>query len=284
MDPFRYFHLCNHKFLITENDNVTQELIITNNGTFIDILSSNIRVTAILEVTALQYPPATPADEAVVYDAGYTLDSTGFYDVDDSSIVDYSTFVDSNGLPIPLPVAFYGTYLHNRIRWNVVPPQVYKVKLKTVRTDTSTKEVLRLECPRCQGNAWFIDILDQYGVMSIATGIDKVAQRFIKDLITQLGANALDRGYGTVLHKQITNYASNLSDEKMADDIRLIISGVEDNYLSRQALEIKLLSASEILVRATCELVERSASTPSTITVRIAITTRLETRTLLVPL
>lgn len=284
MDPFKYFHLCDHKFLITASDSVTQELIITNNGTFIDTLASNVRVAAILEVTALQYNPVTQADMALVYDVNSNFDNGGFYDIDDSSNVDYSTFVDSNGLPIPLPISFYSAYLHNRIRWNVLPPTVYKVKINAVRTDTPTRELLRLECPRCQGNAWFVDILDQYGAMTTAAGIDKVAQRFIKDLITRLGANALDLGYGTVLHKQINSYASGLSDEKLADDIRLIISGVEDNYLSRQALEITLLSNSEILVHATCEQVERNVSTPSTITVRISITTRLETRTMLVPL
>jgi hypothetical protein len=284
MDSFKYFHLCNHKFSITDKDSDVREVIVTNNGTFVDVLANGIRVEEILQVVALEYDVVTVEDLTLVYDSGAEFENGGFYDIDDHSIVDYSTFVDINGNPIPLPAVFFNSYLHNRIRWNVVPPQKYQVKVRSVRTDSSTKELLRADCPRCQGNGWFIDILDQDGVMGEASGINKVAQRFIKDLLTQLGTNFLDFSYGTVLYKQLSDYASALSDEKMSDNVRLVVSGVEDNYLSRQALELKLLKDDEILVRATCEKVERNQAQPTKVVIRISISTRVETRNLQIPL
>jgi hypothetical protein len=284
MEPFRYFHLCNHKFPITDSDSIIREVIVTNNGTFIDIIASGVRVEAIIRVTALRYDPIDQEDLALIYDSGSETDGNGFYDIDDSSLVDYSTFVDGNGVPIPLPTVFYSSYLHNRIRWNVVPPLEYNVKFKSSRTDITLLEVARGDCPRCQGNAWFVDILDQYGTMNEAVGIDRVAQRFLKDLLTQLGSNSLDFSYGTVLNKQLHDYAASLSDDKLADNIRLIISGVEDSYLSRQALEITSLLDSEILIRAVCESVGRDPLRPTRVIAQISLTTRLETRMLQIPL
>jgi hypothetical protein len=287
MDPFRYFHLCNHQFLVTDQDSVVQDTIITNSGNFVDILLNNARVVNIISIKVIAYTPITSNTEAIVYDTNSAFDGGGVYDIDDTSLVDYSTFFALvNGVltPIALPAAFYGAYLHNRIRWNVQPPLQYLATLRAVPTQYATKEYARVDCPRCQGKSWFVDILDQNGQMTVATGIDKVAQRFIKDLVTKMGSNRLDTTYGTVLEKQLYSYDGVVSDDKLTNDIRLIVSDVEDHYLTRQALELSQLANTEILVRATCTKVERMVDTPTRINVRIAITTRSETRSLLVPI
>lgn len=289
MDQFRYFYFCDHQFPITDQDGEIRDVTIMNDGTLIDILVDRARILEILEVRVATYDPLNP-QPIFYYDNDQSFDSTGadqgYYDVGPDFNVDYSqyiTTVDGVSVAQPLPTTFYERYLHNRIKWNVRPPKSYIAKVKVLLTPNQFKTVDISECPRCQSNGWFVDVLDERGAYNEATGIVRVTQRLIKDLFTEVGSNVFDPSYGTVLRNQMASEPPGASNEKLFGDVRLIVSGVEDRYLSEQAPLIPTLDDTEILEHFVCTNVMRNTISPTRVTAELTVTTRTETRNLRIP-
>lgn len=291
MDRFRYFFFCDHKFPVTDSDGDIREVTIVNDGTLIDILVDRARILDILEVRVATYEPLNP--QAIFYydnTPEQNYDATGadqgYYDIGPDFNVDYSQYITMvDGAPVaqPLPTTFYARYLHNRIQWKVRPPKSYVAKVKVLLTPNQFKTLDLQDCPRCQSNGWYVDIMDENHLFTEATGIVKVTQRLIKDLFTEAGSNRLDTSDGTVLRKQMVEQPPGATNDKLFNDVRLIVSGVEDRYLAAQSANLSTLADSEILVHFTCTNVFRNPISPTRVTAELTVQTRVETRNLRIP-
>jgi hypothetical protein len=176
-----------------------------------------------------------------------------------------------------LPDTFYAPILHNRIQWNVKPPKKYQVTAE-VRFSNAGYQIYRAaDCPVCGGLGWFVDILNKNGQFQQPTGIAKVAQRVVKDFLTELGTSVFDDAYGTTIKRDAMDYVAD--DESLFNQIRISVSNVEDGYLDDQQNVIRDLSSDEILQSLMVEDVYRSTQNPTLVIVRLKIETVDESKT-----
>jgi hypothetical protein len=256
MMDFKFLHLCNHVFKSVNPEGEIREIEVIHEGEdLIDLVIGGAVLLGIMEVRVIEVKPFQKIDD-FLYDNNKKLQTfedvdseDGYFDDAEGFIVDFSPYfkgVTPGNPSNPIPTEYYEPYLHNRIKWNVNPPIKYLVKGKVLFHGGNKKTYPMNECPRCQGNGWFVDILNQDGKFEESSGLSKIAQTIIKDFLTKLGSSVLDRDYGTLAHEQLA--LSNAEDNKMFDDLRLIVSEVEDKYLSKQASNLSNLNPDEILV------------------------------------
>lgn len=279
MKEFKFLHLCDHTFKQTNADGVQREVIVKNKqGSLTDLLINGAVVLDIVEVRALEYTPV-PRISEFLYDnpnKEQTYEDVNaedaYYDKDDGFIIDYSKYFPAGAsISQPLPNEFYEPFLHNRIKWNVSPPLKYRVTA-TILFKSGQKVLYTLEdCSRCQSKGWFVDLLDKNGTFQIATGMDRVIQKVIKALLTKLGTNVLDMTDGTTLNQSMSDYSGD--DEKLFDDIRLILSEVEDRLLTAQSEFLDELADDEILVALRVQNIFRSKKNPTLIVLELKIDT-----------
>lgn len=290
MDTFQYFHLCNHQFSTSESEPLLRTFTVQNSGDLIDILIERARLLDIIEIRVLEYP-STPAPTEFEFDntddQNYEdVDAQdGYFDDDTSLTVDYRnyfTLVNGAYQALPLPRSFYSPYLHNRIRWNVKPPNAYVVTAKVVFSASETVVYNRNDCPRCQGQSWYVDLVNTTHRFVEAAGIEFVAQRIIKDLFTEFGSNTFDATYGTLLRKQILQLETD--DEGIFNYIRATVADVQNKYLFRQAPLLTNLPSTQRLVSLSVGNIERMAKSPFHIIVDLVIQTETTTQSLRVPL
>ena len=282
MDQFQFFHLCNHQFHISSTDPNVYTIDVQNSGDLIDVLIERARITEIVNIVVDPTSAVAPPNE---FDFDNTDDQNyedvdvqdGYFDDDVSMNVDYRPYVTT-----PVPPTYYGLYLHNRIKWNVKPPSSYQVTAKVLFTSLETQTYNRADCPRCQGNSWYVDLFNPQRFFAQATGIDYVAQRVVKDLFTELGGNPFDTLYGTTLSRQV--FQMGLNDEGLFNHIRSVISTIQDQYLRRQAPLLSSLDPSQRLVNLTVNQIKRSTSNNLGIMIDILVRTVTETRSLRIPL
>lgn len=278
MKDFQYLHLCNHTFKISKKDGVEREIVINNDGTsLIDIIVNKAVVLEIIEVRVLESRPYLKIAD-FEYDNDKTLQTyedvdseDGYYDDSDNFVVDYSQYMrfDLDG---SLPKEFYEPTLHNRIRWNVRPPSKYVVKARILYSKNGEITYKPDECLRCQGKGWYVDILNNDGRFEVPTGVSKIVQRVVKDILTKAQSNRFDLSEGTMLHIQMTE--SKGDDERLFDDIRLIVSDVEDKYLTRQLDVLNELRDDETLVSLRVQNISRSKRNITMIFLELGVTTK----------
>jgi hypothetical protein len=265
-----------------DREGFLKEVIITNNGTQRDILIEKAKVLEILEVRAIDFDTIDDYEdfeydmtsERQTYDDPDPTD--GFYDGDDEFLVDFRKyFTEGKDRSAPLPSKFYERFLHNRIKWNVKPPKKYYVKMKVFYTSNNKEYYKSDMCPRCGGRNWFIDLLDENGDFSQAEGVHLVLQKVVKDLLTKLGTSQLDNEYGTTLHATIMHQSK--TDDDLFDNIRLIVSEVEDKYLEEQLDYRDTLSEDETFVSLRVKNVYKPQANPRMIVIELLITTQATT-------
>lgn len=282
MDQFRYFHLCDHKIQKSPTEGEASEIVVTTSGDQIDTLINGAIVLEIHEVRVLEYNPKDFEIRDFYYDNQYrdqTYDDVdpgeSYYDERDLFIVDYSKFFKpGKTISDPLPPEFYEPTLHNRIRWLVKPPLKYQVKAKVRYTHIAYTTYPASECPICGGKGWFVDILSKNKRFEEISGIEKIAQRVVKDLLTELGTQILDLTYGTTLKQEATLNVTN--DDQLFNLIRMTVSDVEDVYLADQQEKISDLPETEILLGLTTDEVFRSSKNPTVIVIQIRLRTAVE--------
>ena len=275
---FQFFHLCDHRFNDSGRDESEHEITVVNSGKATDVVVNGATLLEIHDVFAIDYDPLKKT-VPFVYDNNQktqtyedTDEEDGYYDDADSYYIDYEQhFEKGSKISNALPHDYYQPFLHNRIKWNVKPPKKYIVKATVLFADGQYKTYTINDCPKCQGKGWFVDIVDNKGVFTRDKGLIKVTQRFIKDLLTEVNTNLLDTLYGTTVRQTIGN--TRKDDELLFDEIRMIISEVEDKYISRQAERINELNPSEILETARCTNIFRPKQNPMAIVVELEIRT-----------
>lgn len=281
---FNFFHLCTHSGINKEREPKIHEITLRNKSQT-DVVIEGAYVKEIHEVRVVEYTPRYEK-ETFNYD-----DKTkpqiyedprpekGHYDGKDLYYVDYSKFFkEGASISEPLPVELYQSFLHNRIKWNVEPPLVYVVTATIQFNGNDAIQYSGRDCPICDGKGWFVDIFNNQGEFQKDSGIFLVAQRFIKDLLTELESSVINLQYGTTLKQAIAT--SVVDDEEMFDDIRLIVSGVEDRYILRQQEEYISLETDERLTKAWVRKIERSKRDPRLIVLEIQFETEAETRSI----
>lgn len=279
MDNFSYFHLCDHRIRKTPTDGEETLLTVHAGNDLIDVLINAAIVLEILEVRALEYDPKDIEIIDFYYDNNkrdQTYDDVdqgeAYYDDKNEFIVDYSKyFQEGQTISEPLPREFYQPMLHNRIKWGVKPPKKYQVKAKVRYTNIIFENYSPFDCPICNGKGWFVDIMDKNGVFKVATGIEKIAQRVVKDLMTEKQSQLFDREYGKEIKKEAQRFSSD--DEELFNAIRMTISEVEDGYLSDQQEVIRNLNNDEILQALITDNVARHSKNPTIIIIQLRIRT-----------
>lgn len=280
---FRYFHLCSHESINTTQREREVITFVKNSGKDIDSLIKGASVIEIVEIRAMTYTPRKTSIQ-LEYDTNLEKDrydneveEHGHYDHPQYYYQDYSLHFDEGmDKSNPLPTSYYTLYLKNGIKWNVEPPLTYEVKM-LVRYDEGYRQIFNpAECDICQGKGWYVDILNNSAAFEVDTGIVKIIQRFIKDILTEIATNVLELSYGTIIRRTVANVPTN--DEELFDDIRLIVSEVESTYLQRQALEYDKLTPEERLVSGVAENVFRSPLDKRRIVLELSIVTEAENR------
>lgn len=280
---YKYFHLCTHETKVNNDENNTRIVNVKNGGGLIDTLILGATVLEIAEIRVLEYDPSLDRKE-LVYDeptGRYTYEDEdedeGFYDDPSVYFIKYGDFFPEGAvISEPLPRYAFEPYVHNRIKWNVTPPIEYEA---TIRVRFPKAGVMRHEpkdCPICQGKGWFVDLLSNHGRFNLDRGIEKIVQRILKDLLTELYTNKLSLEYGTMLNQVIAT--TNTDDEAMFDDIRMIVSEVEDLYLARQTEVASNLLKEESLRSCTVSKIHRSARDQRRIVLELRIQTESELR------
>jgi hypothetical protein len=280
---FRFFHVCTHRIREYNTSGDERTIKITNDGNATDLLIRGATIERILSVQAITYQNRVDRDEF-----GYDNTSDdhryedrdledGYYDGANHFFVNYAKYF-ANGATTsnPLPETFYEAYLHNRIKWLVEPPLSYVVTVLIRYTNGKSVTYNPTECPYCQGKGWFVDILDNDEKFGLDSGIEKVSQRIVKDLMTELYSSVLNLEYGTVLKQTVASASKD--DEAIFDDIRMVISEVEDRYLLRQQSEYDTLEATERLLSLRVEDARRSTRDKRRITLELRIETEEESR------
>lgn len=280
MDQFSYFHLCDHRIRRTTKDGEVTTLPVETSPTdLIHTVINGAIVLELLEIRASEYDLNDAEFVDFHYDNGeehHTYDDVdsgeGFYDDKKQFIVNYGKyFQEGQSLSDPLPSEFFEPILHNRIRWNVKPPTKYQVKARVLYTHDTHDVYRAAQCPVCGGKGWFVDLLNKDGQFEQPKGILRIAQRIVKDLLTDLGTHWLDSTYGTSLKKQIS--LSAYDDDKLFDTVRMVVSEVEDRYLTNQQNFFEGLAMDEILTSLITDGVFRSSQNPTIILLQLRIRT-----------
>lgn len=288
MDNFSYFHLCDHNIKKPLNQGQQVTISVTSSGGPVDIIINGATIMQIVEVRAVTYDPnvTTIADfyyDNTDVDPTQTYDSTNlsnsYYDDQAAYLIDYSKYFDRNAtISNPLPGGLYEPFLHNRLKWSVKPPVTYQVTAIVRYSGSQYQRYLPGDCPVCGGKGWFIDLLTKNGTFTQPEGIIKVAQRIVKDLLTELGTSVFDSSYGERVRDDMVDYAND--DGQMFDLIRLAVSSVEDNYLSNQQMIITTLQPDEILKVLSVDNIYRSPYKNTTVILQLRIATQMEDQVL----
>lgn len=256
---------------------------IESNDEQIQILTNGAAIINIQEVRALEYDEVSEIVDAYYdnLDSEQTYDDKdpgeAYYDDKKQFLVDYSKyFQEGKEISDPLPDTFFVPILHNRIQWSVKPPRKYQVTAEVRFSSVGYQTYRSVDCPVCGGLGWFVDILNKNGQFQQPTGIAKVAQRVVKDFLTEMGTQLFDNDYGTTIKKDAMDYTAD--DETLFNQIRITVSNVEDGYLDDQQNIIRQLSSDEILQSLIVEDVFRSAQNPALVIVRLKIETVDETK------
>ena len=281
---YRFFHLCDHAVRSKENVPHERDITIRNSGDDVDTIIDGGILVGIRNVRVL-----THKKRATIEDFQYDEDrkdqryedvdpGDGFYDGSNYYLVNYEEyFRPGQTISDPIPKEFYRPFLHNRIKWLVEPPLTYIVEA-TVRFSSRKMETYSLrDCPYCQGKGWFVDIINTKGKFSKDVGVMKIAQRVVKDLLTELHSNVLNLEYGTIIKQTVSGVVKD--DAALFDDIRLIVSEVEDKYLLRQQEEYDLLAADERMVKLLVESIRRSPVDARNLIMDLKIETESEVKT-----
>jgi hypothetical protein len=123
-----------------------------------------------------------------------------------------------------------------------------------------------------------VDLLNKNGAFVQPVGIIKVAQRVVKDFLTEVGTSIFDSNYGQKIRDDMLTYSND--DERLFDIIRLAFSSVEDNYLNNQQNIILTLQPDEILIDLSVESIYRNPSNATMIIVQLRIVTSTEDQVL----
>lgn len=288
MDNFSYFHLCDHniKQPIDQGQKVT--ILVNSSGGPVDIVINGATILQVLEVRAVEYDPNvvaisdfyydnTDVDPSQTYDS--TDDSDSYYDDQAAYLVNYGQYFEKGATVSDLlPGGYYEPFLHNRLKWSVKPPVTYQVTAIVRYSGSQYKRYVDGDCPVCGGKGWFVDLLTKDGTFLQPEGVVKVAQRVVKDLLTELGTSILDINYGQTLRDDMVNYAKD--EGQMFNLIQLAVSNVEDNYLNEQQMIITTLQSDEIMVSITVDSIARSPYKNTTIILQLRITTQTEDQVL----
>lgn len=278
---FKYFQLCTHEKKLNNDGGEKRIVRVINDGTQIDVLIRGATVLEIEELRVISYSEELDRRE-LVYDeptGRYTYEDEdedeGFYDDPKENFIRFSEyFPPGAALSNPIPADYYDPYVHNRIKWLVIPPTEYEVTIRVRLPKAKVERHDAKNCPDCQGKGWFVDILDNSGKFNVDRGIEKITQRFLKDLLTEIYSSKTDLEYGTMLRETLGYQTTN--DEVLFDDIRMIISEVEDNYLVRQTEKASGLTPEETLRSCTITKIHRSPFDNRTIIIELKIQTESE--------
>lgn len=282
LDNFTYFHLCNHRLRKSAREGVVTDIVVESSDNLIDTVINGAVLLEIYEVRALEYDTADAEIIDLYYDndkRDQTYDDVdpgdAYYDEQDLYIVNYGKyFKEGNTASEPLPKSFYEPILHNRIRWIVKPPRKYQVSAKVRYTHEAYDNYRPTDCPICGGRGWFIDILSKDGTFERPIGIVKVAQRIVKDFLTEVGTQLFDPTYGTNVKKQAMLNSSD--DEMLFNSIRAAASEVEDQYLTDQQNMITALELDETLISLNVENVYRLSQKRTVVIVQLRIRTQTD--------
>lgn len=281
---FRFFHLCDHVLFNKDTAPHEREITIKTQGTGIDILFDGGIVKSIKSVRAITYTPRVTRD-TFLYDNNkdsHTYEDVdekdGYYDGSNYFYVNYDTYFKPGAvISEPLPTEFYRPFLHNRIKWSVEAPLTYLVEATVQFSTRRTESHTLSDCPQCQGKGWFADILDSKGRFHTDDGVMKIAQRVVKDLLTELQSSVLNLQYGTRIKQTTAGVVK--EDEVLFDDIRLIVSEVEDRYLFRQQDEYDSINPDERLVKLWLRSIARSPKDVRRLVMELQIETEEEVKT-----
>ncbi len=157
------------------------------------------------------------------------------FDVVDSEGIIYKINKIVQGENIFIKDIDYEIFTHNRIRWiGIIKPKPltqYKVYYDTI--SRTTRRFDPYDCPRCQGNGWYVSMLDNNPDNFLkANGAMKLVQDYVKLLLTiknnNLGTNLLTLTTGEMYDPQL-----------IANEIAISIRDAEEQHklLQLQMLE-----------------------------------------------
>lgn len=241
MRSYRYFHVCNHNIRSKRVDDTIETNIFMTPGKLVDVLIENAAVIEIEEIRVVRHEKTTRIKPAKFDD--YVLDQTYddrdndevFFDETEDFIVDYAQYFDEGqAMSRPIPPEYYETYLHNRIRWRVRPPQIFWIRMKVKYTTVRFNTYDETSCPRCEGRGWYVDLFNNDAQFQRAVTVDHVIQDVIRTLLTKTGSSLLDSTFGSELLVD-TIGRKNSELENLKGEVQAIISEVEDRYFQKQS-------------------------------------------------
>ncbi len=154
----------------------------------------------------------------------------------DTDIVDSSNIVaqiidvrDHSGILVDK--SNYTLYLHNSIKWlTSILSQGSTYYINYIYVSYQTTTYNSETCPICSGFNWYADFVDvSYNILNTVSGKYKIAQEFLKILLTNSIDSRLDVNYGAGLSEIIS--------KNMESDLE---SAVTSNILSAESYYKKL--------------------------------------------
>lgn len=247
---FVFFHLCDHSIEFKGRKIKNQKIELKNTtNRYVQRITKGAIVDNIVAVIVhaqedIEIIDPINYDEKEDYDIikEEDLKKKGFYDSENEVIADFTEYIESGE---PIPSEYYERYLHNRIKWHVKPPTHYTVIVDlTIQGDFKTK-LDASDCEVCQGNGWYVDIVDTKTSFYRSRGNYKIIQNVIKDLLTKIGSSRLELSYGQRLH---LFPQENYDEERFIEDIQIEVKEVERKYITRQQPNLPEIPPDETLV------------------------------------
>jgi hypothetical protein len=140
-----------------------------------------------------------------------------------------------------------------------VPPEGegYEVTLKNMVA--KLEKFTELECPRCNGNKWYLSPIQEGSSIEVVTGPYLVAQEFLKNLLTVPKTDRLDTMYGAGL---LTETSVMMIDNQLENTIRSAVS-VAEQQCKERGLSDPSRTIDEILDKAIIDSIEIDIATTS---------------------
>ena len=285
MDLFSYYHICDHRILKNQRSGQVEEITVNSGKGQVHKIINGATVINILEIRVIEFDPNDRAVKDFYYDTEDDQtyvdpdNGEGYYDEMEDFVVEYAPFFEpGKTISNPIPSGWYEPYLHNRVRWLVKPPIKYVVKATLKYTSQEYDTYTLNTCPICDGKGWFVDLFNRNGKFEKVSGVIKVGQRVLKDLITEVNTHPFDSTYGTELKKDVIG--NMFLEEELEDYVRTVVSSVEDQYLTNQQEILNTLDDSEILTSLSVEKVYQSPTKKMRIMIDLVLETE-ETNQLL---
>jgi len=106
---------------------------------------------------------------------------------------------------------------------------------KVVRTQVNSQSYSPSNCPKCGGHGWYVDIVDPSAGTRVIEGIERVAQEYLKCLLTIRGTDSLFLDYGTDFMDAL---GSDVADPAVRAAVSAALKEAENQVITNQSMDL----------------------------------------------